>query len=382
MDFTYSEEQRMLADSLRRFVESEYTFAARRTRSRAQSGFDRDVWTSLADMGVLGLTVPAEYGGFGEGPASRLAVQRELGRGLVVEPVIPAAVCAAAVLARFGTPVQKDRWLTALAGGGKIVTLAWQEPASRYRPESVRTVATRSADGYVLNGSKSLVWHGEIADALIVSAQLADSGQLGLFLVPRDVVGLTLKGYPTMDGLRAADFAFTNVTLRADALIGNAGDGQTALEHALDHGIAALCAEAAGAMERLIEITSEYLRTRKQFGVPLASFQALQHRVAEMLVQKELAMSMAYVAAQALDEPDAVQRTRRVSAAKVVVARAGRFVGQQAVQLHGGMGMTDELEVGDYFKRLTMVDVMFGDSDYHLGRYCTHMQNQAVRQAT
>ncbi|MDR3096455.1 MAG: acyl-CoA dehydrogenase [Paraburkholderia sp.] len=375
MDFTYSEEQQMLADSLRRFVESEYAFAARRTRSRTLGAFDREIWRALAEMGVLGLNIPAEYGGFGEGAASRLVVQRELGRALVLEPVIPAAVCAAAVLENYGTPAQKDTWLTALASGDKIVTLAWQEPESRYRPEAVRTVAQpREGGGFVLDGCKSLVWHGEAADALIVSARVAGSDELALFLVGREVEGLTVTGYPTMDGLRAADLALSNAVVPEGALIGAVGDGLAALGHAFDHGIAALCAEAAGAMERLVEITSEYLRTRQQFGAALASFQALQHRVADMLVHKELALSMAYVAAQALDEPDVAQRTRMLSAAKATVARAGRFVGQQAVQLHGGMGMTDELEVGDYFKRLAMVDTLFGDSDYHVERFCSAMQ--------
>lgn len=375
MDFTYSEEQRMLADSLRRFLESEYVFAARRTRSRSLSGFDRAVWDGLAEMGVLGLNLPTQYGGFGEGAASRLVVQRELGRALVLEPVIPATVCAAAVLEKYGTAAQKDRWLPSLACGEKIISIAWQETDSRYRPESVRTVAKRTASGYVLDGAKALVWHGEVADALIVSAHLADAGDFALFLVDRETEGLAITGYPTMDGMRAADVTFSNASLPEQALIGRTGDGLAALAHAFDHGIAALCADAAGAMERLIEITSEYLGTRKQFDAPLASFQALQHRVAEMLIHKELALSMAYVAAQALDEPDDAKRSRMLSAAKVTVAKAGRFVGQQAVQLHGGMGMTDELEVGDYFKRLTMADTMFGDCDYHLERYCEVMQH-------
>lgn len=368
MDFTYSEEQQMIADSLRRFVQGEYTFEQRRKRSRQGQAFDAAIWSALAEMGVAGLTVPVEYGGIGEGPASRLVVQRELGRGLVLEPVVPVVV-SATILDRFGSDAQKQRWLAGIASGETILTVASAEAQSRYRIDHVQTTAQRRGNGYVLDGAKSLVWHGEAAHAWLVTARFADTGDIGLFVVPRDARGATVTGYPTMDGLRAADVTLAGVEVDGDALVGKPGDGVTALQHGIDHGVAALCAEAAGAMERLIEITAEYLGTRRQFGQPLGAFQALQHRMADMLVQKELALSMAYVAVQALDEADPAQRTRMLSAAKVTVARAGRFVGQQAVQLHGGMGMTDELEVGDFFKRLTMFDAMFGDSDHHLARY-------------
>jgi len=371
MDFNYSEEQQMLADSLRRFVDTEYPFARRRAIAREGGGFDRGMWSALAEMGVLGLTVPAESGGFGEGAASQLVVQRELGRGLVLEPVIPSAVIGTAVLAAYGSAAQKAEWLPALAGGERVLAVAYLEPDTRYRPEAAQASAVRDADGYRLSGSKSLVWHGEVADAYLVSARLA--GALALFLVPRGAAGLSVTGYPAMDGLRGADLRLQDVAVPADALVGPADAGLAALEHGLGHGIAAQCAAAAGAMERLIEITGEYLRTRQQFGKPLATFQALQHRVAEMLIQKELALSMAYVAAQALDEADGDARRRMLAGAKVVVARAARLVGQQAVQLHGGMGMTDELEVGDYFKQLAMVDVLLGDTDFHMERYCAAM---------
>jgi alkylation response protein AidB-like acyl-CoA dehydrogenase len=370
MDFTYSEEQQMIADSLLRFVDTEYTFEQRRKRSRQGGAFDRAIWSSFGELGVLGLTVDADHGGFGEGPASRLVVQRELGRGLVLEPVVPCAVVAAAVLGEYGSAAQKQTWLAGIASGEKIVSVAYLERDSRYRIDAVSTVAERSGDGYVLYGQKSLVWHGEVADAALVTARIGGSKDIGLFIVPRDAKGVVMTGYPTMDGLRAADMKLDGVAVSADAAIDG---GLNALQHGIDHGVAALCAEAAGAMERLIEITAEYLRTRQQFGKPLGAFQALQHRMADMLVQKELALSMAYVAAQALDEPDAAQRTRMLSAAKVTVAKAGRYVGQQAVQLHGGIGMTDELEVGDYFKRLTTFDPLFGDSDHHVARYCDAM---------
>ncbi len=363
MDFNYSEEQRMLADSLRRFVDMAYPFGTRRRIARETRGFDRKVWAALTEMGVIGLAVPTAFGGFGEGAASQLVVHRELGRGLVLEPVIPSAVMAAAILSAFGTPGRQAEWLPALASGQRVVTVAYLEPGSRYRPEAAQTSAVRAGEGYVLDGIKSMVWHGEAADAYLVTARL--DGDVALFVVPRERLNVT--AYPAMDGTRGANLRIAGVTLGADALV--CRNGMAALQHGLDHGIAAQAAGAAGAMERLIEITAEYLRTRRQFGIPLATLQALQHRMADMLVQKELALSMAYVAAQALDETDPAARRRMLAGAKVVVARAGRFVGQQAVQLHGGMGMTDELEVGDYFKFLTMTDVLLGDSDFHLEQY-------------
>lgn len=323
MDLKANPEQRMLCDSLRRYLESEYPFEFRRALARSGGGFSRDAWRALADMGVLGLTIAPEYGGFGHSAASQMLVQHELGRALVLEPVTASAVMAAAIL---------------------------------------------HETGYLLSGRKMLVWHGEAADALLVTARVAGEG-LALFLVPTTATGLRCEGYPTIDGMRACDVVLQDVKIRQQDCVGQIGEGGIALEYGLEHGIAALCAEAGGAMERLIELTSEHLRTRQQFGKPLGSFQALQHRVADMLVQKEMAVSMAFVAARALSETNPAERGRMLAAAKFMTAKAGRFVGQQAVQLHGGMGMTDELAVGDYFKRLTMLDPLLGDSDYQLGRY-------------
>ncbi|RZT39262.1 acyl-CoA dehydrogenase family protein [Cupriavidus agavae] len=367
MDFTYSEEQQMLTDSLRRFVSTEYTFDTRRRNAREHGSFDPHIWSALSEMGVAGLSVPAEHGGFGEGPATQAVVQRELGRALVQEPVIPGGVIAPAILRGFAPPEMQAACLPAVASGETIFAIAYLEPGTRYRAEAARAQARREASGaYVLSGAKSAVWHGAAAHAYIVSAWL--DGALALFVVQRDAPGLTVAGYPTIDRLAGADLTLADTPATLLTV-----QGLEALELGLDHGIAAQCAAAAGAMERLIEITAEYLDTRRQFGKPLASFQALQHRVAEMVMQKELALSMAYVAAQGLDAADVAERRRKVSAAKVVTARAARFVGQQAVQLHGGMGMTDELEVGDYFKALAMADVLLGDSDLHLERYTAAM---------
>ncbi len=369
MDFIYSEEQQMLADSLRRFIDTDYTFEKRREISRGEAGVDKAVWAQLAELGVLGLNVSDEFGGFGESPATLIAVQRELGRGLMREPVTPSAVIASAILQAAGSEAQKNDWLPLMVAGERIVAVAYLEAHSRFSPLAVNTRARRDGEGYVLDGAKVLAWHGAAADALIVSAKLEGTDGISLFLVPRDAAGLAIVSYPTMDGHRAADLKLDGVKLHASALLGAEGLGLAALQHGIDWGTAALCAESAGAMEKLIEVTAEYLATRKQFGVPLARFQALQHRMADMLVQKEIALSMVYVAAQALDEADAAARQRMLAGAKITVAKAGRYVGQQAIQLHGGMGMTDELSAGDYFKRLTMIDPLLGDTDYQLDRY-------------
>lgn len=367
MDFNYSQEQQMLADSLRRYLDSAYGFAERRRIARTASGFSRQHWRALADMGILGLGIPAEWGGFDEGAATQLVVQRELGRALLLEPVIPSAVMCTAILAAFASDVRRQEWLPGLAQGDAILALAWQETRSRYNPGRTETSFRPQGQGYVLNGHKCLVWHGPAASDLLVLAR-QDEG-FGILLVPGDAPGVALTPYPTMDGAQAADVHFNAVSLPDAALLVAPPDGLAALAHGLDHGVAALCASVVGAMERLIEITTDYMRTRHQFGKPLAALQVVQHRVADMLVQKELALSMAYLAAQALAEPDPARRCRMLSGAKIAVARAARLVGQQAVQLHGGIGITDELEVGDYFKYLALFEHLLGDSDHHLRRY-------------
>ncbi|MGG4053965.1 acyl-CoA dehydrogenase [Delftia tsuruhatensis] len=369
MDFQLNEEQRMLAESLRRYLESEYNFEHRRRLARNDGSFSRATWHALADLGVLGLGVDPAYGGFGESSATQMLVQHELGRALLLEPVTPSAVMATAIFQAHGSEAQKAQWLPAMATGERILTLAYLEQGQRDADEDISTFATPTAQGYSLTGRKTLVWHGEVADALLVSARVEDGG-VTVFLVPRAAPGVQCRAYPTLDGQCACDVSFQDVTLSAEAsVVGSLGAGMAVLESGLERGIAALCAEAGGVMERLIEMTGEYLRTRQQFGRALGSYQALQHRMADMLVQKELAVSMAYVAAQALDEAEPAQRRRMLAAAKFMMAKAGRFIGQQAVQLHGGMGMTDELAVGDYFKRLTMLDPLLGDSDSQLARY-------------
>ncbi|MDO8704674.1 MAG: acyl-CoA dehydrogenase [Sulfuricaulis sp.] len=375
MDFLIREEQQLLVDSLRKFIESRYTFANRRVVARKQSGFDQDVWSALADMGIQGLTLPAEYGGFGENAHSQLLVYKELGRGLVTGPLIPSAVMAATLLQACDNGETKEVWLPGMASGQKIVVPAYQEVRGRYNLDQVQTRAMVSETGVEICGAKQLVWAGGAAHAFIVSARMAGSEQFGLFLVERDRAGVHVVDYPTMNGDGAADIRLESVRLPRSSMIRSGPGALEWLQYAIDQGIAPLCAHAVGAMERLIEITIEFIKNRHQFKKPLASFQALQHRIADMLVQKELALSMAYVAADAVSVGETEQAQKMLSAAKIMCANAGRFIGQQAVQLHGGMGMTDELEVGDYFKHMTMLDVLFGDTDFHLTRYSRLMEN-------
>ncbi len=365
MDFSYSEEQRMLTDSLRRLVTDNWTFAKRRARQQA-GVLDVAAWRSLSELGVAGLMIPEDFGGFGETPATMLAVHRELGRGLVSEPVIPSAVMAVSLLAHCKNDSLKNEWLSAHAEGDAVLALAWQEEGERYATRPLCTHATASAEGFTIDGRKILVWHAAGSRAIIVSALV--EGELALFLVPADAAGLTLADFPTFDGGRAATLTLDHVAVGRDQLIATGAEAHALLTLALDYGITALCAHACGAMESLTEITIQFLKTRKQFGQPLAAFQVLQHRLADMLIQQEMALSMTYVAAVGLAEQDAEKRSRLVSMTKVEVAAAARFIGESAVQLHGGMGVTDELEVGDYFKRLTYTDLLLGDTNFHLQR--------------
>lgn len=365
MDFTYNDEQRMLTDSLRRLVSDNWGAEQRRKRA-AQPELDRQAWESLAELGVAGLLIPERYEGFGESPATLVAIQLELGKGLVSEPVIPSAVMATTLLLSAANDQINAELLPEMAGGALVCTVAYLEPGQRNVRRPGATHAVQKAKSYTLNGRKKLVWQGASADKLIVSAVL--DGETALFLVPTDTQGLTVQDFPTMDGYRCADVELTGVVVEAKALIAQGKVADDALDNAMDYGIAAMCAHAAGAMDRLVEITADYLKTRRQFGRPLADFQVLQHRLADMLLHKELAISMAYVAATALGESDVAERQRLLSSAKVSVAEAGRYIGQSAVQMHGGIGMTAELEVGDYFKRLTHTDFLLGDTDFHLRR--------------
>lgn len=352
MDFSFTEEQRQLEDTVRRFVAKDYAFEQRRALRDSAAGWSREAWQALADLGLLALNVPEEHGGLGAGPVETMLVMNALGPGLLLEPYLASAVVATALLRECP---QQAGLLAQMAAGEPIVVLAHDEPADP------ATVCRPAETDFLLDGRKCVVAHAAAADALIVSARLEDD--LALFLVPCDAPGLTLDSFPTLDGRRAAEVHLAGVRLPATARL---AAGQDALERALDIGLAALCAEAVGIMKATLDATADYLRTRRQFGQPIGRFQALQHRAADMLLHYEQAKSMSYLAAMRCTSKDARERRRALSAAKVVTGRAARFIGQQAVQLHGGMGMSDELIVSHWFKRLTAIEIEFGDSDTHL----------------
>jgi alkylation response protein AidB-like acyl-CoA dehydrogenase len=367
MNFNYTEEQLALQDTLRRFIAKDYPFEHRRALAKSADGFDRAAWKTFADFGILALPFPEDFGGLNGTAVDTMLVMEMLGRGLALEPYVSTVVLCGGLIRDAGSAAQKEALLPAIAGGELMLALAHHEPGGRYEIDRVATTATPTGSGWQLDGAKAVVLGAPSADKLIVSAR--NGSGISLFLVDTKAAGVTLRAYPAQDGARAADIKLTNVAVDADALIGTAGNALPAIERALDYANAALCAEAVGIMSALNEVTLEYLKTRKQFGVPIGNFQALQHRMADMVIATEQARSMATLAAVRADSSDAAERSRSVAAAKAYVSQSARLVGQQAVQLHGGMGVVDELNVSHYFKRLTMIGLTFGDVDFHLGRF-------------
>jgi alkylation response protein AidB-like acyl-CoA dehydrogenase len=369
MDFEFTQEQQQFSDALRRWMEKDYTFEHRKKIIHSESGVSTDAWNTLAELGMTALPVPEEQGGFSGSAIDMLVVMKEIGRGLVVEPYLATAL-GAQFLKLAG---KQESLLEQVAAGGVKLAAALGEKQARFDLFDIQTTATASGDGYVINGAKVVVIHGGQADQLIVSArssgQQRDTNGISLFLVPANTAGVKRADYRTIDGQRAADIRFENVQLPASALLGGADAGWEILDAASDYGVTLLCAEAIGAMEALNAATLEYLKTRQQFGVPIGKFQALQHRMAEMFMQYQQASSMATLAAVKVGSGDVLERRRTVSAAKARIGQAAKFVGQQAVQLHGGMGVTDELPAAHHFKRLTMIEQTLGDTDYHLARF-------------
>ncbi|WNC90989.1 acyl-CoA dehydrogenase [Paraburkholderia sp. FT54] len=370
MNFQHTEDRRMLADTLNRFVVEQYGFTTRDRIAQSAEGFSRDLWHRFAELGIIGALFDEADGGFGGGGFDIAVVFESLGRGLVVEPFLDTLIVGRAV-ARSGNAAQKTA-LGELIDGSRIVALAHGEPDGHYELSRVTTRAQRSGDTWRLNGSKAVVQQGEHASLFLVSARTSgdDDSEAGvtLFLVPRDAAGVSVRGYPRIDGGRAAEVTFDNVTLNDDALLGTADAGFATLEYAIGCGILALCSEAVGAMDVAKDYTLEYLRTRKQFGVPIGSFQALQHRMADLLLEIEQARSAVINAAAALEAERKV-RERAVSAAKYSIGRIGALVAQECIQLHGGIGMTWELPLAHYAKRLVMIDHQLGDEDHHLERF-------------
>lgn len=373
MDFTFNEEQQMLLDTTRRFIAKDYSFETRRRIKAQAPGFSKEVWQGFADLGLLALNVPEPDGGLGGSAIDTMLVMGAMGEGLVLEPFLASAVIATRAVSVLGTPAQRATLLPALAAGETIAVLAHDEPGTRFDWQAVSTCAWQVGNGYVLTGHKSVVVHGVSADVLLVSARLSQDGPLALFAVPADAAGLRQSAYTTLDGVRASDIWLDQVHVPAVARMDGSDDTHRSLGEILDIGLAAVCAEAVGALDRLLAATVEYARNRKQFGVPIGKFQALQHRMAEMVLHIEQARSMTYLAAVRCTEPDAEVRRKALSAAKVVVGQACRFVGQQAVQLHGGMGVTDELDVSHYFKRLMAIELQFGSTDMHLEAYAARL---------
>jgi len=376
MDFDFSDEQEMLRDSVRKWVEKGYGFE-RRKRIVADGGFSRDAWSELAELGLTGLVVPQDQGGMGFGAIDAMVVMEELGSGLVLEPYAQGALIASAVLAGYAAPPVQADWLPRVASGEALVVLAHQERSARYRLDRVSTTATVTGASWRVRGTKSVVAAGDQADAFIVPARVSgavdDTAGIALFLIERGAHGVTALGYSTQDGARAAEVNFDDAPA---TLLVEAGRGHAALEDAADIGIAAACAEAVGLMDKLVGVTVEYMNTRKQFGVPIASFQALRHRIADVKMQLELGRSMSYFASLKLGEAP-VARRRALSQAKVQLGQSMRFVGQQCIQLHGGIGVTDEYIAGHYFKRLTVLEMSWGDALHHLGEVSARMQPTA-----
>jgi alkylation response protein AidB-like acyl-CoA dehydrogenase len=367
MDFDFSDDQSALRDAVQKWVEKGYDFERRRTIVKA-GGFDRKAYGELAELGLTGLYVSEDDGGMGMGPVEGMVVMEALGQGIVLEPLAQTLI-ASGLLGGYAPAELKAAWLPRMASGEALVVLAHQERKARYRLDVCATTATQAGKGWTLSGAKNGVPSADQADAFIVPA--TSNGKLALFLVERAASGVSTSGYLTQDGSRAGD-----LTLKDSPAQLISADGLAALEHGVDIGIAAACAEAVGVMDKTLTITVEYMNTRKQFGVAIATFQALRHRVADMKMQLELARSMSYYASLKLNAP-APERRAAMARAKVQLGTAMRFVGQQAVQLHGGIGVTDEYIVSHYFKKLTQLEMTFGDTLHHLGEVSARMQDTA-----
>ena len=373
MDFSFSEEQTLLKESIERFIQNDYGFNERQATVKSEADFNASHWQTFAELGWLAVPFSEEDGGFGGGPVESIAMWEQFGKGLLIEPLLATVVLAGGALRLAGTKAQKQAALTGIISGESQAALAFAEPQGRYNLADLTTKAVRHNGGWRLNGYKAVALNGPSADWLVVSARTAgaqrDAAGVSLFLVPANATGVSRRDYPTVDGFTASEVTFEDVDLDADALLGEEGGGLAVLEQVIDEGILAVGAEAVGCMEVLYKDTVEYCKTRKQFGQPIGKFQVLQHRMVDMFMEYEQAKSLMYMAAMRMAEGYGPEAQKAVSAFKVQVGKSGRFVGQNAVQLHGGMGMTDELNIGHYFKRLTMIDALFGNVDYHLKRF-------------
>ncbi|WP_158818420.1 acyl-CoA dehydrogenase family protein [Methylocapsa sp. S129] len=372
MNFDLTEEQQLLKDSVTRLLADRYSFENRKTFQASPDGWSRDLWRQYAEIGLLGVAFSEADGGFGGGPVETMLISEAFGKALALEPYLATIVLAGGLIRRGGDAEQRAALIPSIASGELLLAFAHAERQSGHDLFDVGASAKKDGASFVLNGEKGLVLHGDCADKLIVSARSAgarrDKAGIGLFLVDAKADGVSRRGYPTQDGMRAAEVTLTNVRVEPKDVLAANGDALPLIERIVDEAIAASSAEAVGAMSEALDMTVDYLKTRKQFGVPIGSFQALQHRASDMVVALEQARSMMMLATMMSAEENAAERRKAISAAKVQIGRSARFIGQQSIQLHGGIGMTMEYKLGHLFKRLTMIDILFGDADYHLER--------------
>ena len=372
MDFNFTSEQDQLRDTVAKLVAQKYDFDTRRKVAKSEAGWRPEMWSQFAELGLLGASFTEAEGGFGSGPIEAMIISEEFGKGLVIEPYLQTVVIGGNFFRHGGTDAQREEHIAGIIGGETRFAFAYSEPKSRFDLHDVSTTAKKDGAGFTLNGHKAVVIGAPFATHLIVTARTAggqrDANGVTVFLVAKNAKGVSTRDYPTVDGLRASEVYFENVSVGADAVIGKVDAGLPLVENVVDNAIAALCAEAVGCFKVLNEATITYAKQRKQFGQPIANFQVLQHRMVDMFMAAEQATSMTYMVTLKLDEADKARKLA-ASAAKVQIGKSGKLISQDAVQIHGGMGMTDELNVGHYFKRVTMIESQFGNTDWHLRRY-------------
>lgn len=373
MDFSLSEEQKLIKDAVEKFVRNDYDFDTRNKIIASKEGFDRKVWQQFGELGWLGVSFPEEVGGFGGGAIETNIMMEALGYGMLVEPYMATIVLGGNALAFGGTEAQKEAVLSSVIAGETLLALAYTEEESGYNLANVATKAEKSGSGFTITGEKVVVIGGAWADKVVVVARTSgaqcDEQGISLFLVDTKASGVTVNAYKTMDGARGANIKFNNVSVTADDLVGELDNGFQLLDKVIDYGISAACAEALGGMAAVNEKTLAYMKTREQFGVAIGSFQVIQHRMVDMFMAVESSRSMVIMAALKVVSDDVTERKKALSAAKVYLGQNARYCAQEAVQLHGGIGMTEELDIGHYFRRLTLFCSLFGSTDYHLNRF-------------
>ncbi|MBM3104218.1 acyl-CoA dehydrogenase family protein [Pseudomonas arcuscaelestis] len=378
MDFKLTEEQQMLQDTVARLVREGYGFEQRESFRRSEAGFSRPFWAQLGELGLTAVPFAEAFGGFGGGGVDTMLVMNELGRGLCLEPYLHSVIFAGGLLEQLGSDEQKDQLLTQVASAQLQLAVAFEEPQSHYHLNDVQTRAQAVDGGWTLSGKKAVVIGGQTAGLIVVSARSAagarDEDGISLFLVDPTAAGVTRRVYPTIDGVTACELLLDGVFVANDKVLGQPGKAFSALRYQQGRAIAAQCAQAVGSMEEACALTLDYLKTRKQFGQPIGSFQVLQHRMVDMRSELDQATSMAMLAACAADQADSDERSRTLAAAKYVVTRAGRFICEQAIQLHGGIGLTQEYVLSHHAKHLVMISHQFGDDDHHLQAYARLLQ--------